>query len=114
MDIPVKDLISYEDFSRLQIQIGEVLSCEEVKKSKKLLCSQVRIGSQTRQIVSGIKQWYAPEDMIGKKVAVLVNLEPKQIAGLMSEGMILCAEDDTGNLALMVGEKDMKSGSEVR
>lgn len=113
MDIEAKELISYDDFAKLQIQIGEIISCEEVKKSKKLLCSKVKIGSSTRQILSGIKQWYKPEEMVGKKVAVLVNLEPRQIAGLMSEGMILCAEDDEGNLSLMTSEKDIKSGSEI-
>ena len=113
MDIEAKELISYDDFAKLQIQIGEIISCEEVKKSKKLLCSKVKIGSSTRQILSGIKQWYKPEEMVGKKVTVLVNLEPRQIAGLMSEGMILCAEDDEGNLSLMTSEKDIKSGSEI-
>ena len=113
MDIEAKELISYDDFAKLQIQIGEIISCEEVKKSKKLLCSKVKIGSSTRQILSGIKQWYKPEEMVGKKVTVLVNLEPRQIVGLMSEGMILCAEDDEGNLSLMTSEKDIKSGSEI-
>ena len=113
MDIEAKEPISYDDFAKLQIQIGEVISCEEVKKSKKLLCSQVKIGSQTRQILSGIKQWYSAKEMVGKKVCVLVNLEPRNIAGLMSEGMILCAEDDEGNLSLMSSEKDIKAGSEI-
>lgn len=113
MDIEAKETISYDDFAKLQIQIGEIISCEEVKKSKKLLCSQVKIGSKTRQILSGIKQWYKAEEMVGKKVAVLTNLEPRQIAGLMSEGMILAAEDDEGNLSLMTCEKDIKSGAEI-
>ncbi len=88
-------------------------SCEEVKKSKKLLCSQVKIGNQVRQIVSGIKAWYTPEQMVGKKVMVLVNLAPRKMAGVMSEGMLLCAEDSQGNLALMTPEKDMPSGAEI-
>lgn len=113
MDIEAKDLIEFEDFTKLQIQIGEIISCEEVKKSKKLLCSQVKIGSTTRQILSGIKAFYSADEMVGKKVAVLVNLKPRTIAGLTSEGMILCASDDAGNLALMVPEKDIKSGSEI-
>lgn len=113
MDIEAKETISYDDFAKLQIQIGEIVSCEEVKKSKKLLCSQVKIGSKTRQILSGIKQWYKAEEMVGKKVAVLTNLEPRQIAGLMSEGMILAAEDDEGNLSFMTCEKDIKSGAEI-
>lgn len=113
MDIEAKDLIEFDDFTKLQIQIGEIISCEEVKKSKKLLCSQVKIGSTTRQILSGIKAFYSADEMVGKKVAVLVNLKPRTIAGLTSEGMILCASDDAGNLALMVPEKDIKSGSEI-
>ncbi len=111
MDIEAKETITYDDFARLQIQIGVVEACEEVPKSRKLLKSRIRIGSQTRTILSGIKNWYKPEDMVGRKVMVLVNLQPRQIAGCMSEGMILCAEDDEGNIALMSPEKDMKSGS---
>ena len=106
--------ITYDDFAKLQFQIGEIVKCEAVPKSKKLLCSQVKIGSETRQILSGIKAWYKPEDMVGRKVMVVTNLKPAKLAGMMSEGMILCAEDDEGNLALMSPEKDIKSGSEVR
>ena len=113
VDLEKKPEITYEDFEKLQFQIGEIIKCEEVKKSKKLLCSQVKIGSEVRQIVSGIKAWYKPEEMVGKKVMVVTNLKPAKLAGLMSEGMILCAGDDEDNLALMVPEKDMKPGSEV-
>ena len=113
VDLEKKPEITYEDFEKLQFQIGEVIACEEVKKSKKLLCSQVKIGSEVRQIVSGIKAWYTPEQMVGKKVMVVTNLKPAKLAGLLSEGMILCAGDDEDNLALMVPEKDMKPGSEV-
>ena len=104
---------SYDDFAKLTFAVGEIISCEAVKKSKKLLCSQVKIGDQVRQILSGIRTWYSPEEMVGKKVMVLVNLAPKQMAGLTSEGMILCAEDDKGNLSLMVPEKDLKAGSGI-
>lgn len=114
MDVEKKPEITYDDFSKLQFQIGEIVQCEEVPKSKKLLCSQVRIGSETRQILSGIKAWYKPEDMVGRRVMVVTNLKPAKLAGMMSEGMILCAEDDEGNLSLMVPEKKIKSGSEVR
>ena len=113
VDVEKKPEITYDDFAKLQFQIGEIIKCEEVKKSKKLLCSQVKIGSEVRQIVSGIKAWYKPEEMVGKKVMVVTNLKPAKLAGLMSEGMILCAGDDEDNLALMVPEKDMKPGSEV-
>ena len=113
MDIEAKPEIEYDDFSKLQFQVGEIVKCEEVPKSKKLLCSQVKIGSSTRQIVSGIKKWYKPEEMVGKKVMVVVNLKPATLAGVKSEGMLLCAEDDEGNLSLMRPEKDMKSGSEI-
>lgn len=113
MNIENKELISFDDFSKLQIQIGQILECEEVKKSKKLLVSKVKIGSSIKQIVSGIKNWYKAEDMVGKKVTVLVNLEPRTIAGITSEGMILCAEDNEGNLSLMTPETDIKTGSEV-
>ena len=113
VDVEKKPEITYDDFAKLQFQIGEIIKCEEVKKSKKLLCSQVKIGSEVRQIVSGIKAWYTPEQMVGKKVMVVTNLKPAKLAGLMSEGMILCAGDDEDNLALMVPEKDMKPGSEV-
>jgi methionyl-tRNA synthetase len=114
IDIEAKPEITYEDFARLQFQIGEIIACEEVKKSKKLLCSQVRIGSQVRQIVSGIKAHYTPEQMVGKKVMVVVNLKPATLAGIISEGMLLCAEDEEGSLSLMVPEKPMPSGAEIR
>lgn len=114
IDIEAKPEITYEDFEKLQFQVGEIIACEEVKKSKKLLCSQVKIGSQVKQIVSGIKAHYTPEQMIGKKVMVVVNLKPAMLAGILSEGMLLCAEDDQGNLSLMVPEKPMPSGAEIR
>lgn len=113
IDIEPKDEISYEDFMKMQFQVGEIISCEAVKKSKKLLCSQVRVGSQVKQIVSGIKADYSPEEMVGKKVMVLVNLKPAKLAGVVSEGMLLCAEDDKGKLALVVPEKEMPSGAEI-
>lgn len=113
IDLEAKPEISYEDFAKLQFQVGEILSCEAVPKSKKLLCSQVKIGSQVKQIVSGIKAYYTPEEMIGKKVMVLVNLKPAKLAGVVSEGMLLCAEDAEGNLALMKPEKDMPAGAEI-
>ncbi len=113
MDIEAKPEITYDDFAKLQFQVGEIIACEEVKKSRKLLCSQVKIGSQVRQIVSGIKAYYKPEEMIGKKVMVVVNLKPAKLAGIMSEGMLLCAEDREGNLSLMVPEKAMPSGAEI-
>ncbi|NLP17170.1 MAG: methionine--tRNA ligase [Clostridiales bacterium] len=113
IDIEAKPEITYDDFAKLQFQVGEIIACEEVKKSKKLLCSQVKIGSQVKQIVSGIKGHYTPEEMVGKKVMVVVNLKPATLAGLLSEGMLLCAEDAEGNLALMVPEKDMPAGAEI-
>ncbi len=113
IDIEEKDKISYDDFSQLQFQVGEILSCEAVPKADRLLCSQVKIGSQVRQIVSGIRSAYTPEEMVGKKVMVLVNLEPRKIRGLVSEGMLLSAEDENGNLSLMIPEKPMPSGAEV-
>ncbi len=113
IDIESKEEISYDDFMKMQFQVGEIVSCEEVPKSKKLLCSQVRIGSTTKQIVSGIKQHYSAAEMVGKKVMVLVNLKPAKLAGVMSEGMLLCAEDENGELALMVPEKKMPSGAEI-
>jgi len=113
MDIEAKPEITYDDFAKLQFQVGEIISCEAVPKSKKLLCCQVRIGSQIRQIVSGIKAYYSPEEMVGKKVMVLVNLKPAKMAGLLSEGMLLSAEDAEGNLALMRPEKEMPSGAEI-
>jgi methionyl-tRNA synthetase len=114
IDIEAKAEITYDDFAKLQFQIGEIIACEEVKKSKKLLCSQVKIGSQIKQIVSGIKAHYTPEDMVGKKVMVVVNLKPATLAGMLSEGMLLCAEDAEGTLALMVPEKPMPSGAEIQ
>ncbi len=113
IDIEAKEEISFDDFMKLQFQVGEIIACEEVKKSKKLLCSQVRIGSQVKQIVSGIKSNYTPEMMVGKKVMVLVNLKPAKLAGVMSEGMLLCAEDENGVLALMTPDKDMPAGAEI-
>ena len=113
IDIEPKEEISYDDFSKMQFQVGEIISCEAVKKSKKLLCSQVKIGSQVKQIVSGIKAYYTPEEMVGKKVMVLVNLKPAKLAGVLSEGMLLCAEDADGNLALVTPEKPMPSGAEI-
>jgi methionyl-tRNA synthetase len=114
IDIEAKAEITYDDFAKLQFQIGEIIACEEVKKSKKLLCSQVKIGSQVKQIVSGIKAHYTPEQMVGKKVMVVVNLKPATLAGMLSEGMLLCAEDAEGNLALMIPEKPMPSGAEIQ
>ena len=113
IDIPQKPEITYDDFAQLQFQVGEIIACEEVKKSKKLLCSQVRVGSQVKQIVSGIKAHYSAEEMVGKKVMVLVNLKPAKLAGIVSEGMLLCAEDAEGNLALVIPEKEMPAGAEI-
>ena len=113
IDIEAKPEIEYDDFMKMQFQVGEIISCEAVPKSKKLLCSQVKIGSQVKQIVSGIRKYYTPEEMVGKKVMVLVNLKPANLAGVLSEGMLLCAEDAEGNLALMTPEKAMPSGAEI-
>ena len=113
IDIEPKEEITFEDFGKMQFQVGEIIACEKVKKSKKLLCSQVKIGSQVKQIVSGIKAHYTPEEMVGKKVMVLVNLKPAKLAGVLSEGMLLCAEDADGNLALMTPEKKMPAGAEI-
>ena len=113
IDIEPKAEITFDDFEKLQFQVGEIIACEEVKKSRKLLCSQVKIGSQVKQIVSGIKSHYSAEEMVGKKVMVLVNLKPAKLAGVMSEGMLLCAEDENGELFLMVPEKEMPSGAEI-
>lgn len=113
IDIEAKPEIEYEDFAKLQFQVGEIIACEEVPKSKKLLCSQVRIGSQTKQIVSGIKAHYSAKEMVGKKVMVVVNLKPAKLAGVLSEGMLLCAEDAEGTLSLMMPEKSMPSGAEI-
>lgn len=113
VDIEAKEEITYDDFAKLQFQVGEIIACEAVPKSKKLLCSQVKIGSQVKQIVSGIKAYYTPEEMVGKKVMVLVNLKPAKLAGVVSEGMLLCAEDAEGQLALMTPEKDMPAGAEI-
>ena len=113
IDIDNKEEITFEDFEKMQFQVGEIISCEAVKKSRKLLCSQVKIGSQVKQIVSGIKGHYTPEEMVGKKVMVLVNLKPAKLAGVLSEGMLLCAEDENGELSLMVPEKKMPAGAEI-
>ena len=113
VDIEAKEEVTFDDFMKMQFQVGEIIACEEVKKSKKLLCSQVKIGSQVKQIVSGIKSNYKPEDMVGKKVMVLVNLKPAKLAGVVSEGMILCAEGLDGELALMTPDKDMPAGAEI-
>ena len=113
IDIEAKEEITFDDFEKMQFQVGEIISCEAVKKSRKLLCSQVKIGSQVKQIVSGIKAHYTPEEMVGKKVMVLVNLKPAKLAGVLSEGMLLCAEDADGNLSLMVPEKEMPAGAEI-
>ena len=113
IDIAAKEEITYDDFMKLQFQVGEIIACEAVPKSKKLLCSQVKIGTQVKQIVSGIKAHYSPEEMVGKKVMVLVNLKPAKLAGVLSEGMLLCAEDENGELALMIPEKKMPSGAEI-
>ena len=113
IDIEPKEEIAYDDFMKMQFQVGEIIACEVVEKSKKLLCSQVKIGSQVKQIVSGIRKYYTPEEMVGKKVMVLVNLKPAKLAGVLSEGMLLCAEDAEGNLALMTPEKKMPSGAEI-
>lgn len=113
IDIEAKDEITYDDFMKMQFQVGEIIECKAVEKSKKLLCSQVRVGSQVKQIVSGIKAHYTPEEMVGKKVMVLVNLKPAKLAGILSEGMLLCAEDAEGKLALMVPEKTMPAGAEI-
>ena len=113
IDIERKEEITFDDFEKLQFQVGEIIACEAVEKSKKLLCSQVKIGSEVKQIVSGIRKYYTPEEMVGKKVMVLVNLKPAKLAGVLSEGMLLCAEDTEGNLALMKPEKDMPAGAEI-
>lgn len=113
IDIEAKEEITYDDFTKFQFQVGEIISCEAVEKSKKLLCSQVRVGSEVKQIVSGIRKYYTPEEMVGKKVMVLVNLKPAKLAGVLSEGMLLCAEDAEGNLALMTPEKPMPAGAEI-
>ncbi|MGI6095143.1 MAG: methionine--tRNA ligase [Lachnospiraceae bacterium] len=113
IDIEAKPEVTFDDFMKMQFQVGEIIACEAVPKSKKLLCSQVRIGSQVKQIVSGIKAHYTPEEMVGKKVMVLVNLKPAKLAGVLSEGMILCAEDEKGQLGIMVPEKDMPAGAEI-
>ena len=113
IDLEAKPEITYDDFAKLQFQVGEIIACEAVKKSRKLLCSQVKVGSQVRQIVSGIKADYTPEEMVGKKVMVVTNLKPAKLAGILSEGMLLCAEDAEGKLSLMIPEKDMPSGAEI-
>ena len=114
IDVEAKPEITYDDFAKLQFQVGEIIACEAVPKSKKLLCSKVKIGSQVRQILSGIKADYSPEEMVGKKVMVVTNLKPAKLAGMVSEGMLLCAEDGDGKLSLMTPEKDMPAGAEIR
>lgn len=113
IDIEAKEEVSYDDFMKMQFQVGKIIECKAVEKSKKLLCSQVKIGSQVKQIVSGIRKYYTPEEMVGKKVMVLVNLKPAKLAGVLSEGMLLCAENEKGELALMEPDKDMPSGAEI-
>ena len=113
IDVEAKPEITFDQFGALQFQVGEIIACEEVPKSRKLLCSKVKIGSQVKQIVSGIKAHYTPEEMVGKKVMVLVNLKPAKLAGVLSEGMLLCAEDADGVLSLMVPEKEMPAGAEI-
>ncbi len=113
IDIEAKPEITFDDFEKMQLQVGEIIECKAVEKSKKLLCSQVKIGTQVKQIVSGIRKHYTPEEMVGKKVMVLVNLKPAKLAGVLSEGMLLCAEDENGELALMIPEKKMPSGAEI-
>ncbi|MBO4510486.1 MAG: methionine--tRNA ligase subunit beta, partial [Lachnospiraceae bacterium] len=113
VSVPTKAEITYDDFAKLEFRVGEIIKCEEVPKSKKLLCSQVKIGNDVKQILSGIKAFYSPEEMVGKKVMVVVNLKPATLAGMKSEGMLLCAEDDKGNLALMTPEKSLPAGSEI-
>ena len=113
VELEPKDMITYDDFDKCQFQVGLVLECEEVPKSKKLLKFKVQVGAKTRQILSGIKQYYKPEELVGKRVMVLVNLQPREIAGMMSEGMILSAADEEGNLAVMVPQKDMPAGAEI-
>ncbi len=111
--VETKEEIEYDDFAKLQFVVGEILKCEEVPKSKKLLCSQVKVGDRTVQIVSGIKQYYSAEEMVGKKVMVLLNLKPAKLAGVVSEGMLLCAEDEEGHVILMSPEKDIEAGSTI-
>ena len=113
MDVEPKEEVTFDDFMKMQFQVGEIIECRAVEKSKKLLCSQVKIGSRVKQIVSGIRKYYTPEEMVGKKVMVLVNLKPAKLAGVLSEGMLLCAEDANGELALMKPEKDLMAGSEI-
>ena len=113
VDIEPKTEITFDDFEKMQFQVGEIVECKAVEKSKKLLCSQVKIGSQIKQIVSGIRKYYTPEEMVGKKVMVLVNLKPAKLAGVLSEGMLLCAEDENGELSLVVPEKPMPAGAEI-
>ncbi len=113
IDFEAKETITYDMFDKCQFVVGEIIECKEVPKSKKLLCSKVRVGSEVRQILSGIKQHYSADEMVGKKVMVLVNLQPREIAGMMSEGMLLCAEDAEGSLALMTPEKPMPAGAEI-
>ena len=111
IDIEAKEEITFDDFMKLQFQVGEIIACEAVAKSKKLLCSQVKIGSQVKQIVSGIRKDYSPEEMVGKKIVMVTNLKPVKLRGILSEGMIICAEDENGKLSLIKPESDMPDGS---
>ena len=113
IDIEAKPEITFDEFGAMQFQVGKILACEAVANSKKLLCSQVQVGNQVKQIVSGIRKYYSPEEMVGKSVMVLVNLKPAKLAGVLSEGMLLCAEDAEGNLSLMTPEKPMPAGAEI-
>ena len=113
MDVEPKEEVTFDDFMKMQFQVGEIIECRAVEKSKKLLCSQVKIGSRVKQIVSGIRKYYTPGEMVGKKVMVLVNLKPAKLAGVLSEGMLLCAEDAEGGLALMTPDKNMPAGAEI-
>ena len=113
MELTKKPEITFEEFEKMQFAVGEIIKCEPVPKSKKLLCSQVKIGKEVKQIVSGIRAHYTAEEMVGKKVMVLVNLKPAKLAGVLSEGMLLCAEDAEGNLALVTPEKNMPAGAEI-
>ena len=113
IEIEAKEEITFDDFMKMQFQVGKIIACEEVPKSKKLLCSKVQVGNEIKQIVSGIKKYYSPEEMVGKEVMVLVNLKPAKLAGVLSEGMLLCAEDADGNLALMTPDKHMPAGAEI-
>lgn len=113
VEVEAKPVIEYDDFAKLQIQVGRIIKCDEVPKSKKLLCSQIKIGNSTIQVLSGIRQWYSAKDMENRQVLVVTNLAPRKIAGLESQGMVLTAEDDEGNVVLLSPEKYIKNGSEI-